>query len=167
MMLTQERLMTLLHYNPETGIFIWRDFGAGSRKVKGKVAGCNSRGRVLIRVDGHLYKAHRLAWLYVNGEMPKFEIDHINGISSDNRIENLRDVPHHINMHNFRAPTKRNSSGFLGVYFDRDKNKYVASISIDRHVMFLGRYKRAEEAHKAYLYAKKVFHVGSTLGCDV
>ena len=89
--LTAERLREVLAYDAETGVFTWRD-NRGSRAPAGSVAGnvSHQRGYRQIRVDYNRYLAHRLAWLYVYGEWPAAQIDHINGQTEDNRIVNLR-----------------------------------------------------------------------------
>ena len=84
--LTAERLREVLDYDPDTGVFTRKVRTASSVKV-GDVAGSlNGKGYIRIRVDGRLYFAHRLAWLYVHGEWPVDQVDHINGIKNDNRI---------------------------------------------------------------------------------
>ncbi len=98
--LTAEYLRSILHYDQETGIFTWKVRTA--RRVKaGDVAGCSDGdGYRLIKVQSRLYKAHRLAWLYIHGSWPKDQIDHINRIRTDNRIANLREVSNKQNLQN-------------------------------------------------------------------
>jgi hypothetical protein len=85
--LTAERLRELLNYDPDTGVFTWRVRPVHSHRV-GDIAGSvrTTRGYRLIGVAGRVYKAHRLAWLYMMGEWPKDQIDHINRDPSDNRF---------------------------------------------------------------------------------
>ena len=88
--LSQKYLREALHYDPDTGIFTWKVATASCVKV-GAEAGCvKNDGYRAIGMGGKSYKAHRLAWLYVHGEWPKEQIDHINHIRTDNRMENLR-----------------------------------------------------------------------------
>jgi len=94
----------LLTYDPYTGLFTWL-VDAYSNKVKGKIAGSIKEGYINISIDRKLYRAHRLAWLYVNGVFPS-EIDHINRVKSDNRICNLREVSRSENCQN-RSTSKR------------------------------------------------------------
>src|SRR3990167_3120706 len=108
-MISQQRLKELLSYNPNTGEFT-RLVATGIHGCNkaGVVVGCLSdhptQGYILIRVnnDGILYRAHRLAWLYVYGFWPPADIDHINGNRSDNRIVNLRSVTRSQNLQNMR-----------------------------------------------------------------
>lgn len=86
--LTAGRLRELLHYNPETGTFTWIARSAHGSHIRiGAIAGSspNSNGYLQIRADGRTYKAHRLAWLYVNGEWPRADIDHKNGVRACDR----------------------------------------------------------------------------------
>lgn len=142
--LTQERLRELLDYRPETGVFTWR----GKAKVGIPVGRIQTDGYSQIRVDGKLYLAHRLAWLYVHGEWPTSEIDHIDRDRVNNRIANLRDVDRAINATNRRA---FGSSGFKGVTSMKKGSRFFARISrIDGSVSYLGVFDSAEAAHEAY-----------------
>ena len=161
--LSAHRLRDLLHYDPETGLFTWRV--QRCNVAKGASAGWVKKGGYIgIGVDGRLHSAHRLAWLYVYGEMPTGDIDHINGITSDNRIDNLRNVARQINIQNQRRPQKGSISGYLGVFYDKRRNKYVARIKPKgggrKHI---GEFATAEEAHSAYVQAKRVAHEGCTI----
>ena len=114
MMITQNELKKLLHYNPETGVFTWKSNRSQLAK-KGDIAGsvyrkCNGKEYIVIHVKGRVYKAHRLAWMHVHGRFPILNIDHINGIGTDNRMQNLRDVSHAENMKN-KVISRNNSSG--------------------------------------------------------
>ena len=104
-MLTQKQLKKILYYNQDTGFFVYKKDIYNLNKYliakQGDIAGgINNRGYIQISVKNKLYSAHRLAWLYVYGNFPKQEIDHINHIRNDNRIKNLRDVSHKVNMNN-------------------------------------------------------------------
>lgn len=146
---TQERLREVVSYDPDTGIFtrlISVPFGpAGSQ------CGCkNLQGYVVFRVDGNLYYAHRLAWLYVHGEWPE-TVDHINGDRADNRIANLRSASQTVNMWNARTSVA-NTSGLKGV--SRMKNgKWKAQISVDNRNQFIGNFSTREAAYAAYFAA--------------
>ena len=130
-MLTQKRLKEVLHYDHATGIFTRRI--TPSRKAKvGDVAGStDGRGYRNIAVDGKLYKAHRLALLYVYGELPSANTDHINGIRTDNRIENLRTVTHSENSRNQKM-FSNNKSGRTGIFWREDKIRWMAHIYAEK-----------------------------------
>ncbi|WP_204371524.1 HNH endonuclease signature motif containing protein, partial [Burkholderia multivorans] len=160
--LTKERLATLLNYDPQTGIFVWlvKRRGKGG---PGKVAGCISNRRYVIRVDGHLYHASRLAWLYMTGEWPDGEIDHIDTDSLNNRWENLRDVSRKVNQQNIRSARSNNINGVLGVAPNKGGKSFQARICIEGKTKYLGSFKTESEAHEAYINAKRRFHKGNTL----
>jgi hypothetical protein len=114
-------------------------------------------GYIRIGINNKLYVAHRLAWLYVHGEFPESEIDHINGDRADNRILNLRKATPAENSQN-RARYCSNSSGFMGVYFNKRHKKYCARINHLGKKKHLGLYDTAELAFEAYKEAKRVYH---------
>ncbi len=162
-MINQEVLKEILNYNPDTGQFTWVK-STSPRALPGCVAGSKHKeGYISITIKNKAYLAHRLAWLYVYGSLPKYQIDHINGDRIDNRIVNLRKSTHHQNQGNQRNPHCGNNSGFMGVSFDKVKNKYVATISINGKNKNLGRYKTPEEAHEVYLEAKRKNHEFCTI----
>ncbi len=98
--LTQDFLRHVLHYDPLTGNWVW--INPTTRSIRcGDTAGTvRSDGRRQIRVMGKIYLATRLAWLYMTGEWPEFEVDHENRIKGDDRWSNLRDATHSENMYN-------------------------------------------------------------------
>ncbi len=160
-MITQEELQRKLSYSAETGVFLWRNSFCAIRA--GDVAGCvNQCGYRQIRLGDKTYKAHRLAWLYVNGDWPKGQIDHINGDRSDNRVTNLRDVSGLVNSQNRRRPQKNNkSSGLLGAH--KSKKRWASFIGINGKARRIGLFDTPEEAHEAYLTAKRQLHEGCTI----
>ena len=113
-------------------------------------------GYIAIRVCGKKYKAHRLAWLLVNGKWPEEEIDHINGVKTDNRYVNLRDVSKSENMRNQYVAHKGSESGLIGAY--KDGGMWRAQIKKDGVSHSVGWFKSKEEAHQAYLKAKADMH---------
>lgn len=158
-MLTQDKLKTILEYNPETGIFKWSV--KYNKKHKSMYAGTvGNRGYIRICINKKLYQAHRLAWLYVYGEWPTLQIDHINMIKTDNRIINLRDVSNQENQHNHVIARKDSKSGLLGVHFVEKTSKWAAQININGKRKKLGYFLTKEDAHNAYMFAKRLHHKG-------
>jgi len=147
-MLTQKRLKELLNYDPETGVFTW--ISRRGSKAAGSVAGTPhyKQGYIRIKIDGEMYSAHRLAWLYVYGEWPKHETDHINHDRQDNRIENLRSVTRHQNARN-RTLRSDSTSGVVGVNWFKRNQKWGARIFKNGKFVFLGLFERFEDAVEA------------------
>lgn len=146
-LITQDRLKSLLTYDPDTGEFRWRT-RRGGNAVSGSLAGArNTEGYVHIQIEGKKYKAHRLAWLYVHGQHPD-EIDHVNRIKDDNRIANLRSVTHAQNGQNQSKP-KNNTSGHIGVDFHKRSNRWRARIKIGGKLRDIGYFDSKEAAAKA------------------
>lgn len=158
---TQERLKEVLSYDPDTGLFRWKK-SLSNRGPVGAIAGrVTQRGCIVIGIDTRPYKAHRLAFLYVNGEWPRNKVDHRDGDPTNNVWENLRDVTQKVNMENRRKPKSNNKSGLIGVR--TGKNKFYAHINLSGKNHYLGGYDTAQEAHAAYLTAKRKLHEGNTL----
>lgn len=161
-LLIQTRLKELLSYNPETGVFVWNKATQGH--ASGAVAGgIDRQGYLRIGIDAKLKAAHRLAWLYVFGEDPDGFIDHINGDKADNRIINLRSVGRRVNAENQRTPRSDNSSGFLGVVPTRRADRWCSQITVRGRAKHLGMFSSPQEAHQAYVSAKRVLHEGCTI----
>lgn len=147
-MLNQPELHKKVLYSPESGTFQHR-----AKTGKLRPAGTlNSCGYIRIFIDKKAYLAHRLAWLYMHGSFPQNDIDHINGIRHDNRIENLRDVSRVANAHNRKRANKNNSHGRLGVY--KVRHRWVAQLGIKGARRYLGIFDSAVEAENAYRAAK-------------
>ncbi len=159
--LTQARLREVLSYNPLTGEFTWQH---GTRKA-GKMAGhAKNKGHGYggVHVDGRVYLTHRLAWFYVYGEWPTLAIDHRNWQRNDNRIANLRDVSGSTNQENRRVQSN-NKAGLLGAHWNKRLGKFMARIKVKNKYLNLGGFVTAEEAHQAYLKAKRAYHTGCTI----
>lgn len=77
-------------------------------------------GYLIIKIKTHQFKAHRVIWVLFNGEFPEGELDHINRIRDDNRIENLRKATRSLNCLNCTRPPNPDT-GVVGVYYDRTK----------------------------------------------
>jgi len=160
--LTAARLRELLHYASDTGVFTWRVFRCG-RAMPGAVAGRKSGQYWCINIDGQTFKASRLAWLYVTGEMPENVVDHWDTDKLNNRWSNLRDIPQSHNIQNQRRAQADNILGVLGVTHHAKNNKFQARITVGGRTRSLGYFASAVEAHAAYLEAKRTLHAGCTI----
>ena len=152
-------LREYLSYDPDTGLFTWIKQSSCRAKV-GTIVGAGRRtGYIDVGLLGKVYKAHRLAWFYVYGVWPEFNIDHINGNRRDNRIANLRDVPQRTNIENEIHPRRGNP--YLGV--SKKRNKWVAQIRAEGRSRNLGSFATPEEARDVYVAAKRKLHAGCTI----
>lgn len=157
-MITQHRIKELLNYDTETGIFTWRVRNGNRTKAGGTAGGVNSHGYVQIRLDGVLYKAHRLAWLYMYGVMPEDMIDHINRKTGDNRICNLRVATNSQNQQNAGVRSD-SSSGIRGVSWDNKRGKWCARIKAEEDSRHLGYFDNIEEAIEVRRSAESKYFV--------
>ncbi len=161
-MITQERLKEVLFYDPNTGDFIWTKNRMGPVR-KGEIAGSiDNNGYVKIWIDRKQYRAQRLAFLYMEGKFPDIA-DHKNGIVSDNRWCNLRNLSKSANGQNISKPRSHNKCGFLGVQKSADGEKFVARIVINGKEKYIGIFNTPELAHAAYIKEKRIHHEGNTL----
>ena len=142
-----EDLQKYLQYNSNSGIFSWIK-KTGAKAVVDKFAGRSDKdGYIVIQFKQKKYFAHRLAWLFAHGEWPKNCIDHVNGIRSDHRIENLRDVSKRENSSNKQS----NRSGKLqGCSYSKNAKKWHSRIWINNKNKHLGYFYTEIEAHNAY-----------------
>lgn len=142
--ITAEYVRSVLDYNPKTGVLIWIRKKSKYSKVKpGSIAGYkNNKHYNRVYISNKHYLEHRIIWLWMTGEWPKLEIDHINGNKSDNRWCNLREVTKSQNTWN-RKKLKNNTTGYIGVYHIKKSNKYSAIIN-------LGTFDTPEKAAVAY-----------------
>jgi hypothetical protein len=162
-MITQERLKFLLNYDPETGLFTRTCATPRTNKFKNVPVGYKEpRGYIRATIDGKWYLLHRMAWLYVHGEWPNI-IDHINGNRADNRIANLRNTDALGNRCNQRSAHKNNISGRLGVSWIGKLGKYISTINYKGSRYNLGFFDDPDEAHQAYLEAKRKLHATCTI----
>lgn len=164
-MITQERLKELLDYDSDTGVFTWKKrpvemfshckYPEGicttwNKRFAGSHPGTNDAdGYLIFRVDYKIYKAHRLAWLYVYGDLPDCDIDHKDRDRSNNRIGNLRVATRSENLGN-SALNSRNTTGYKGVMYLKNKGKYVANIFHKGMNYRLGTFTDPADAHRAY-----------------
>jgi hypothetical protein len=150
MKITADELRSLLSYNPETGLFIWLQRTSNRIEVGGVAGHPDPKsGYSLIGIKGRVYKASRLAWLYMTGEWPPNRIDHINRDRLDDRWANLRACSHSQNMAN-TGIWKHNTSGVKGVHLHAETGRWRARIAKDGKSISLGLYATPEEAGEAY-----------------
>lgn len=149
------RVKELLSYSPATGDFHWRVDRGGVRA--GSIAGClDGKGHWHIGIDYKRCLAHRLAWLISFGTYPNGEIDHINGVRSDNRLENLRVVSRSENMQN--TTHSRGPSGLRGVGWHKATRKWRARVVVAGAEAYVGWFDSERDAYSAYLAAREKFH---------
>lgn len=155
-----ERIRELFDYDPLTGVFTRRIDHYCTRA--GDVAGCRMPdGRICIRVDGNLYLASRLAWVHYYGVWPTGLIDHKSGVTNQNWISNLRDVPNVVNQQNIRKAMKSSKTKLLGA--SPHGPSFRAEIRVHGVKRNLGTFPTAEEAHAVYVEAKRRLHEGCTI----
>ncbi len=155
-MITQKRLHDLFEYR-EDGILVWK-VSKGNVK-KGDVAGWSQPlGYFRVRIEEKNYLVHRMIFLYHHGYLtPGMQIDHIDGNTSNNRIENLREVTLTQNQQNSKIPSD-NTSGVKGVYWCKVQRKWRSRIKVKRKQIHLGYYKTLEEAEAVVKAAREKYH---------
>lgn len=154
---------TYLTYDPLTGIFKWKKTPRRGRSIHSTVGTVNKDGYLIIRVEGERIMAHRLAWAFHYGRFPEGEIDHRNGIRDANWVKNLRETVHVVNQQNQRKAHANSKTGLLGASLHKASGKYRSQIRVDGKQTLLGLFATPEEAHEAYLRAKRKLHAGNTL----
>lgn len=132
----------------------------GAHAKANQVAGhATSKGYLRVEILGKSYYAHRLIWILCNGQLKDSEfIDHINGVKTDNKVENLRVVDKAGNNQNLRQPKLNNKSGFLGVYKNKKTLRFETQIGANGKKTHIGTFDSAESANSAYLLAKRQLH---------
>jgi hypothetical protein len=150
--LTAEYVREQLSYDPGAGIFMWRTKRRG--RYPGVPIGCRRKGDgyLVIQIDGHLYVASRLAWLYMTGEWPPAQVDHWDKNSSNNAWDNLRAATPSQNGANIGAQ-RNNKCGLKGVCAYR--GRWIAQLSVNRQRVLRAAFDTPEEAHAAYVAAAR------------
>lgn len=126
---SKEQLQEFFRYDDSLGALVWRERRNSLIRTDGPAGSLNSRGYRQVCIGSTTYKHHRLVWAYFNGDPGPLEVDHINGIKGDDRIENLRLATHAQNQYNFGLRAD-NSTGYRGVRFHKSSQKYMAQIRI-------------------------------------
>lgn len=140
--LTQEDLKRNVHYNPDTGLFT----RIGTKSI---IQTTDKQGYIVIKSHGKMYKAHRLAFLYMTGIIPEKDIDHKDTIRNNNKWENLREATSTQNGANSNIYIT-NSSGYKGVYWHKGKQKWRAQLKVNGKKITVGQFENIEDAAKAY-----------------
>ena len=152
-------LRSAFRYDCDTGV-VSRIGVNGWRELKPSISS-NEYDRIGFQYKR--YGAHRLIWALVTGAWPEFDIDHKNGNRSDNRLCNLRHVDRSTNLENIKVAKSNNkSTGVLGVHVSQ-KGLITSRIRVRGKGMYLGAFPSVQEAHAAYLDAKRQHHQGSLL----
>lgn len=147
-----------LRYDPETGYLWWikeSDHRVGKKRDLDKSADYIHKNSGYVNVNLSLtggqfpYRAHRVAWFLHYGSWPDKSLDHINGIKTDNRIENLRPATQQENDRNRKA-YKGCSSKYKGVSWSKSCQKWKSYIRSNQRQEHLGIYSSEEEAAQAY-----------------
>lgn len=161
MKITRDVAIELLHYDAVTGALHWKKTRQGRARA-GAVAGSIRRdGYRKITINGVGEYAHRLVWLIERGEFPSQFIDHINGNPRDNRITNLREATARLNSQNRRGPCR--GAPLIGAYWNKTHGRWQSRIRADGKGRHLGWFDTADQAHAAYVAAKRALHEGCTL----
>lgn len=148
--ISHDRLLHLLDYNPHSGFFTWKNPTARRVKIGGRAGSMVRAGYIQIKIDGRFYYAHRLAWFYVRRGWPVKWIDHENLDKSDNRFVNLRESTISQNAANSKAHRDSNSK-MKGV--SKKRGKWQARIKCQGVQHRLGVYETPEAASAAYMAA--------------
>jgi hypothetical protein len=151
MILTQERLRDRLDYDPATGIFTWKK---GSR-IGWEAGSLNLDGARQIQVDNRVYMASHLAFLWMEGYLPK-EVDHRDRQRDNNRWGNLREATRSQNCVNRHGRRIRHHDLPRGVY--RVGGAIIAKIVVNKERVYLGSFQTIEEAKQAYDAAASNHH---------
>jgi hypothetical protein len=136
------------------------DYKNGSfYRKNGKISGTlHKSGYRQIKINNIVYPAHRLIWVYFNGSIDEsMQIDHINGMKDDNRVENLRLVTAQQNCFN---RSRLNAKGYT---WNKDVKKWQSSIWISGKQKYLGLFSNEQDARNAYLAQCGIHHQGLLL----
>ena len=162
-MLTQLELKRVWNYNPATGLFTRLMSNNNFVKVGDIAKSHNGEGYVQIGINRIYYGAHRLAFLYMIGKWPDIQCDHINGIRDDNRWDNLRQATKTINAQNTHGLRTDNTSGYAGVTWSKQKQKWDAQIKVNSKTIHLGFFDCKHQAGAYRLQKKRELHEGCTI----
>lgn len=138
----------LFDYEPATGILRWKvkraqmEIGSAAGALRGP------NGYLQVSINRKLYRVHLIIWLWMTGREPNAFLDHIDMAKSNNRWANLREATKSQNQANTGLSAK-NTTGFKGVYWYKERGKFSAQIWKDKKAYSLGYFDRAEDASAA------------------
>lgn len=139
----------MFDYNPATGQLV-RRYTTSSRAQRGDLVGCkNALGYLVVRIGPKLYLCHRIIWLWMTGDWPAADVDHINRDRRDNRWDNLRDVTRSVNLHNKQIDS--------GCYWAARDAVWVAAIQVAGVKTHIGQHKDRDVAEAMYAKAKQEY----------
>lgn len=161
-------LRTILDYNTETGDLVWKKrprhlfssdnaMNAWNARYAGTpaLASLDTAGYQQGSLLNRKVRKHRVIWQLMTGEVPDV-IDHINGVKTDNRWRNIRNVSLAENHKNSGIP-RDNKSGQLGVHWDRRRRKWIAKITVSRKIIHLGTHAEKADAVFARKAAERLY----------
>ncbi len=150
-MLTYQDVRRLFNYNENTGVFRYKTRAANCIQIGDIAGGVSSKGYIAINIKWKPYQAHRLAWLYMTKDWPKYDIDHINRIKTDNRFSNLRDIPHFANNLN---------NGGKGYYWNVRMGKWAVQVRINKKQIHIGYYStEIAAAYSAFVWRERAMSI--------
>ena len=159
-----QEIAAVLNYCPKSGVFTRKTQTSNSVRI-GQVAGCiNPKGYRQIKVCGGRYYASRLAWLFVYSEWPDGQIDHVNHIRDDDRIENLQVVSSLGNNRN-RSKATNNASGVTGVHWIKSRQCWRSNITVKGRLIHLYQGKDLDRAVAARNAAEREYGFHVNHGC--
>ena len=178
MELTAEVAQEFLSYDPETGVLYWkprerkwfssdRIYHSWNTRYSNRKAFIykSRRGYLHGAIFRKTYQAHRIAWLISYGRWPVDQIDHENGVRSDNRLCNLREASNKENSTNLGV-RRDNKTGVTGVFWYKNKEKWVAQISLDKKIKNLGYYENFKDAFEVRKEAERKYGYHPNHGSD-
>lgn len=149
-----------LYWKPRSGKWFKteRSFKTWNARYAGKEAFTASlQGYKTGSINDVSLRAHRVIWAMTYGYWPKNQIDHIDGDRSNNRIENLREATNQENRIN-TGKRSNNKSGYKGVWWSKQKNRWVSEVKKGRIRKHLGYFVCPYAAHEAYKAASEELH---------
>ena len=145
--LTFTQAHKLFEYDPDTGALLNRVHRHRKARAGEEAGFINVRGYRVVKINNYVYKAHRIIWFMQYGDWPVDQIDHIDHDKTNNRIKNLREATNRENSRNQKLSI-RNTSGIIGVCWDKWANKFLATIRVNGKLIHLGRFDDISSAAK-------------------